>query len=480
MISSIIKELNLDECQITNIYNYGSWVYGTNHEKSDRDFLFVIRPRNRREARPLRFRYGFDYFHEFDLRRLNGFDVTIHSCENFEVLLKKHYMLAVECVFYPDEFILKNEIDFKTIYLSKYYDPLRLKRVSFYEYSHSIDSLGDYIARAFKKLCRESEIPMTINQFICDALHEPDDDEYRMLKNLFHGLRYLDFAEQLVRTKSIEDFRGISAQQQTLKKIYMETKRNWNLVVDYLNQESLKYRKIFNELVPNTDIEDNFKIFVFFDKKHENFCLEKSLKICGEENSREMFFSFYRRGKYPEIIGDVEQYLVENFPENFVRNLKIECPAENEKVPQDETDKDLFWENDSTYFELVYKMSDNFTAEQIKSRSFTIDSEKFSAAKIFQRTATTSEENFYLLWKFSRLGKRNFLRRKPDPTLSFKSQIDSSVKKKYRFVVFDSRKNFDESQQTNFVLLADNKPSFESKLPKIRFGFKNRKFPRSS
>ncbi|CAF3907905.1 unnamed protein product, partial [Rotaria sordida] len=36
-VSAIIKELKLNDEQITNIYNYGSWVYGTNHLKSASD-----------------------------------------------------------------------------------------------------------------------------------------------------------------------------------------------------------------------------------------------------------------------------------------------------------------------------------------------------------------------------------------------------------------------------------------------------------
>ncbi|CAF1002038.1 unnamed protein product [Rotaria sordida] len=34
---------NLDDDPITNIYNYGSWVYDTNHEKLDRDFLVIMK-----------------------------------------------------------------------------------------------------------------------------------------------------------------------------------------------------------------------------------------------------------------------------------------------------------------------------------------------------------------------------------------------------------------------------------------------------
>jgi predicted nucleotidyltransferase len=123
IVLSITKELKLDDDQITNIYNYGSWVYGTNHEKSDRDFLFILKSKN---GKRLKFKKDFDYFHSFELHCLKNCDVTIHTCENFELLLEKNYMLAVECLFYPDEFILRNNIDYKTIYLSKYYNPFRL------------------------------------------------------------------------------------------------------------------------------------------------------------------------------------------------------------------------------------------------------------------------------------------------------------------------------------------------------------------
>jgi predicted nucleotidyltransferase len=111
IVSSIIEELNLDDDRITNIFNYGSWVYGTNHEKSDRDFLIIMKNSERDRQKRLKFHKDFDYFHSFQLHRLKNYDITIHSCENFELLLEKNYMLAVECIFYPDEFILRNKIN---------------------------------------------------------------------------------------------------------------------------------------------------------------------------------------------------------------------------------------------------------------------------------------------------------------------------------------------------------------------------------
>ncbi|CAF0759065.1 unnamed protein product [Adineta steineri] len=210
IISSIINDLKLDNDEITNIYNYGSWVYGTNHEKSDRDFLFIMNIKNENERKSLKFEDDFDYFHSFDLRRLNNCDVTIHSCENFELLLEKNYMLAVECLFYPNEFIIRNNIDYKTIYLTKYYNPLRLKQVIFYENNHSFKYVMDDDDDDDDEINSHSNINPTIDQFLCNAIQTTTIDEDRLLKYLFHCLRYLDIGEQLIRTKSIDNFKRIS------------------------------------------------------------------------------------------------------------------------------------------------------------------------------------------------------------------------------------------------------------------------------
>ena len=82
--------------------------------------IFLIVTRQIRP--PLEFIDDLDYFHQFDLHRLfDKYDVCIHSCTNFELLLD------VEYVFYPQEFILKNMIDYRSIYLNRYYNPLRLR-----------------------------------------------------------------------------------------------------------------------------------------------------------------------------------------------------------------------------------------------------------------------------------------------------------------------------------------------------------------
>jgi len=193
-ISLILKELNLHENSVANIYNYGSWVYGTNSPTSDRDLMIITRS----TKDPLIFDDDFEYFHNFELHKLwNQYDVCVHSVENFEILLQKNYLLAVECIFLPNEFKIKQEIDFRPIYLEKYYNILRLKQVAFYENYTAIkmyDVNDESIYR--QRSSRSTESNQSNNDYL--------------FKNLFHGFRYLDFAEQLIQTKSIYDFKRVS------------------------------------------------------------------------------------------------------------------------------------------------------------------------------------------------------------------------------------------------------------------------------
>jgi predicted nucleotidyltransferase len=202
-ILSILQELNLHEDSVANIYNYGSWVYGTNSPTSDRDLMIVTRS----TKDPLTFEDDFDYFHNFELYKLwNQYDVCVHSVENFEKLLEKNYLLAIECIFLPNEFKIKEEIDFRPIYLEKYYNISRLKQVAFYENYTAIkmfDLDDDSIYR--QRSSRSSQTSQSNKDYL--------------FKNLFHGFRYLDFAEQLIQTKSIHNFQRVSHVLDEMKEV---------------------------------------------------------------------------------------------------------------------------------------------------------------------------------------------------------------------------------------------------------------------
>jgi len=212
-ISSILRELNLHEDSVANIYNYGSWVYGTNSPTSDRDLMIITRS----TKDPLTFNDDFDYFHNFELHKLwNQYDVCVHSIENFETLLEKNYLLAVECIFLPDEFKIKEEIDFRSIYLEKYYNILRLKQAAFYE---------NYTAIKMFDLDDESIYPLRSSR----SNETSQSNQDYLFKNLFHGFRYLDFAEQLIQTKSIHNFKRVSHVLNEMKDIRGDTTDDSNM-----------------------------------------------------------------------------------------------------------------------------------------------------------------------------------------------------------------------------------------------------------
>lgn len=212
-IPAILKELNLNENSIVNIYNYGSWVYGTNSATSDRDLMIVTRT----HKPPLSYSDDLNYFHDFELHKLwNAYDVCVHSIENFEKLLENNYLLAVECIFLPDQFKIKEEIDFRPIYLEKYYNSQRLKQVAFYE--------NDTAIRMFD-LDDDSIYPRRSTR---SSANGQSNSEF-LFKNLFHGFRYLDFAQQLIEKKSIENFHSVSYVLNEMKEIRGDVTDDTNL-----------------------------------------------------------------------------------------------------------------------------------------------------------------------------------------------------------------------------------------------------------
>ena len=202
-IQSILRELNLNEYNVANIYHHGSWVYKTNSPTSDRDLIIITRL----PQQPLIFHDDFDYFHEFELHRLwNKYDVAVYSIENFQILLEKNYLITVQCVFLPNEFKIKEDIDFRKIYLEKYYNQLRLKLVVLYELDRYLNM---YKTGSYSHQLTPSSKSLQTSQSRMDYI----------FKQFFHGLRYLNFVEQLIKTRSIYDYTSVSYIFEQMKEI---------------------------------------------------------------------------------------------------------------------------------------------------------------------------------------------------------------------------------------------------------------------
>ncbi|UJR16346.1 hypothetical protein I4U23_003252 [Adineta vaga] len=360
VIPAILRELDIKEDEVVCIYNYGSWVYGTNSATSDRDLLIV---RRTLKNTPLTFEDEIDYFHNFELHKLwNQYDVCVHTVENFETLLQKNYLLAVECVFLPAEFKIKEEIDFQKIYLDNYYDPSRIKTVAFYE---------NYISVKMYNLDDYTLYPIRSGE----PAETSEAGKIYLFKNLFHGFRYLDIAKQLIETKSIHDFKRVSHVLNEMKQIRDDSSvtDSWESVLKFVNEKSAENKSQLNTLIPTNRIKGTFELHVTIDCTHNTEEVIENLKKTCENTKykvllidlestnkkrklQQLMTSSYHGGEYPEIVPKLEEEVHKHFEKFNIIRLKIESLASNEGVPEKDLEKELFWNNESNYFEFHYKV----------------------------------------------------------------------------------------------------------------------------
>lgn len=249
-------------------------------------------------------------------------------------------MLAVECVFYPEEFILRNQIDYKTIYLSKYYNPLRLKQVTFYENQDSLAFITDNDDEDEDKFQKKYLVEPTIEQFVSEAIHTTTISEDRLLKCLFHGVRYLDIGEQLIRTKSIYDFKRASYVLFEMKEIYVNNDKNMDCAIDYIRMKGDEYKQTLDELLPITyHINGMFKVDITVGTKSE-----------------QLITSTIHDGSYPTIVDQMKTLIDEKYQDCHTIRLQIKSLISNESVPASDIDKLLFWDKKSNYFQFNYKI----------------------------------------------------------------------------------------------------------------------------
>lgn len=83
----------LKDSNIIAIYQYGSHVYGTNSEKSDKDIIVILEDISQ----------SIETLNELKKQ----YDVSVYSKIDFEKQIKEHEISALECLFLEDKFILK-------------------------------------------------------------------------------------------------------------------------------------------------------------------------------------------------------------------------------------------------------------------------------------------------------------------------------------------------------------------------------------
>ena len=195
----ICKELRIDHSKILNIYAYGSVVYGTNVEYSDKDYIIV-------------YKSAFLPSGSFKDNAISSYDRNIqgvcYSRTGFKDAINNYEIGALECLYLPNEFIIQNKMNFS-------------------------------ITKFDEKIFSKKIISKASSSWHLSTLADKDGNTPFVMKNIFHALRILDFAIQIKEHGKIINF---SSMNEKMVKIYNNHNiRPYDYYDEFINlQEKLK------------------------------------------------------------------------------------------------------------------------------------------------------------------------------------------------------------------------------------------------
>lgn len=181
----------LQDDNIKAIYQYGSYVYGTNNEQSDKDIIVVLEDvqKSKETIEQLKQQY----------------DVNIYSKNDFEKMINDHEITALECLFLKDQCIIK------------YHQ---------WDFNLDLPSLRNSVSQKSSNSWVKAK-----KKFIVEKDYAP----YIGKKSAWHAIRMLDFATQIAQHGSIVDY---TSKNDLLKEI--TACETWDDIDN-------KFRKLYNE-----------------------------------------------------------------------------------------------------------------------------------------------------------------------------------------------------------------------------------------
>lgn len=192
MKDRLIKLFNLSENNVLAIFPYGSYVYGTANEKSDRDFIVVCKNGSVED--------------DFAVVR-EDLSCHFYTEDNFQEQLDKHKISALECFFLPPESLLLS--------LKKFQFKLNIEKLR--------ASISEKSSHSWVKAKKKFEV-------------EKDRNVYIAKKSLFHSFRIIDFGTQIAVHGTIVNY---SSCNDLWEDIYTDPSESWD---NYKN----KYQESFN------------------------------------------------------------------------------------------------------------------------------------------------------------------------------------------------------------------------------------------
>ena len=178
---------------VSNIYQYGSRVYGCNSSCSDYDVIMVS-----------------EYYEGKAELDEDEISCTLYGITQFKEQLKKHEISALECLYLPEDKVLKSWINF--------------------DHKISLPALRKSISAKASNSFVKAKKKLTVKK---------DYDKYIGLKSLFHSLRIIMFGIQIATHGKIIDY---TAANDYWSSILSEPQSDW----EYLKA---KYKPIHNQLM---------------------------------------------------------------------------------------------------------------------------------------------------------------------------------------------------------------------------------------
>ena len=179
--------------EILYIFPFGSKVYGTLSNRSDDDFIVVVKSN-------MDLKYGIHN---------DNVNIHVYSDKTFRDLINKHDIAALECIF-------SNETGYKF--------NLNLEQLR--------RSISAVASNSFVK-CKKKLIV------------GPDYEPYIAKKSLFHSIRILDFGIQIAKHGKIVDFSSCNHYYDIVMKM-----DDWETIKDFFQPIANSLKSEFKKLAP--------------------------------------------------------------------------------------------------------------------------------------------------------------------------------------------------------------------------------------
>lgn len=189
----ICEQLHLDYSKVSNIYPYGSKIYGTDDEFSDSDYIIVFKSSLLPSGA-----FKDNAISSTD-RSIQG---TCYSRSGFIDAINNYEIAALECIFLPEDKIVQKKMNFV---ITKYNEKEFLKKI----------------------------ISKASSSWHFATLANKDGHIESCAKNVFHALRILDFGIQIKENQKIVNY---SSMNEMREKIYNADTINYFDPYDYYAQ----------------------------------------------------------------------------------------------------------------------------------------------------------------------------------------------------------------------------------------------------